>query len=753
MSNSNGINTLARSINGIITYADGSGTLIQNGKIITITLTANIINALNIIISSIGSNGLLTIGSATTTEIKIIPNGNLTLGSATSTDTLIQNSDGVVMGQTPSSYNPVTGLMNAPGMRFENKSGTSILDFHSNTVGSGQTDSRIISTGGTATALHGTLAMTSGTLNLSAMDTTNISNLITNITSTTKISLISAQIDLNAAIVKVNNILPLTLNGIIKLGDETQGSSQTDYGVYLQGKRNALSYYKAATGQTYPTFVESVSNGIVAGFDFHTSGANTVDYDARIECGSATTGATTGTAIMSIVASAVKMDKILSYTLNGPILIGDETLFPYTDYYGVRLQGGKSALAYYKVYYKDNPTFIETTTTGITAIIDFHSDGSNAVDFDARIKCDNATTGATTSQTGTLSLQANIINLNALSTINLSPTTSTTINKQVSLGWLQTNITPCFTNINGVNGQCNIDFHSSGTNNVGYDSRIYAYNGNATSGNGAMAFVGTQFAFLGDVLTSVIKARTPGGTLTIGDNLRGGSMTIGSALTTGTLNIKSGGTTTITSPTFNVVTSTGITITAPQMTMVGTQNLGYSGGATPAYLEITTGGGNAYIDFHSSGGYNVDFDTRILSYGGGSTSQTGSLNYYAGTHNFLASGGSSFSGTGGVRFNNGFSFNQGYFTSNHIMTGGGQAINRNLGAGSATTEFISFGMTFAPGVIITLAGYAADAASMGVVTNFNGTTTTGFTATFYNSRTVTAPANTYGLNWIASGPI
>ena len=48
MSNSNGINTLARSINGIITYSDGSGTLIQNGKIITITLTANIINAINL---------------------------------------------------------------------------------------------------------------------------------------------------------------------------------------------------------------------------------------------------------------------------------------------------------------------------------------------------------------------------------------------------------------------------------------------------------------------------------------------------------------------------------------------------------------------------------------------------------------------------------------------------------------------------------------------------------------------------------
>ena len=40
-----------------------------------------------------------------------------------------------------------------------------------------------------------------------------------------------------------------------------------------------------------------------------------------------------------------------------------------------------------------------------------------------------------------------------------------------------------------------------------------------------MAFTGTQFAFLGDILTSAIKARTPGGNLVIGDNLISGSLT------------------------------------------------------------------------------------------------------------------------------------------------------------------------------------------------------------------------------------
>ena len=56
MSNTNGTNSLARSINGIITYDDGAGTLIQNGKIITNTFITNTFNALNAVVGIIGSN-------------------------------------------------------------------------------------------------------------------------------------------------------------------------------------------------------------------------------------------------------------------------------------------------------------------------------------------------------------------------------------------------------------------------------------------------------------------------------------------------------------------------------------------------------------------------------------------------------------------------------------------------------------------------------------------------------------------------
>ena len=105
--------------------------------------------------------------------------------------------------------------------------------------------------------------------------------------------------------------------------------------------------------------------------------------------------------------------------------------------------------------------------------------------------------------------------------------------------------------------------------------------------------------------------------------------------------------------------------------------------------------------------------------------------------------------------NAGIMFNRGVFSTimgGMVCTAGGFLMTRNLGANSATTEPIYFNITFGTGsVYLSVTSYSNDAASMGVVVSFQGTTTTGFTANFYNSRSVTAPANTYGLNLVAFG--
>ena len=690
MSNSNGINTLDRSINGIITYSDGSGTLIQNGKIITITLTANIINAINLIISNIGCNGILTIGSATTTEIKIIPTANLTLGSATSTDTLIQNSDGVVMGQTPASYNPVTGLMNAPGMRFENKSGSSFLDFHSNTVGSGETDSRIISTGGTATALHGTLAMTSGTIYLSAMDTTNISNLTTNINSTTKIELVSPLINLNATVVKLDYIEALTVNGPIMLGDKTKGLGLANYyGVRLQGVRNALSYYQATTGQTYPTWIESTTNGSNAHFDFHCNGASDVDFDARIICDTATTGTALGTATMSLVASAIKMNNILPYTTNGPILLGDKA---FGDY-GVRLQGIKSALSYYQAVGQTYPTWVEVASDGSSSYIDFHNNKFSQVDYDARIAVEFGSSG-TVDGTGIMTLTASVINMNTLAAININPVgnlnlgSSTSVNTLIRgtngliIGATPASYSPTLGTMNAPGlrithgtGGALIDFHTNTVGGTNFDSRIYATLGTTAQAMGSLE------------------------------------------LQAGTLNLT--GTTMIASysPSLSLAASGQFTVTSLNASVQGT---------TSGSLYCSASGGGGYFNVYPS-------LCLIGSSRAGSIAQS--------TVPFVLDAG--------------LVFNRGAFAGSvggMMFTAGGYVYPNNLGANNAVTATVSFGMTFGAGsVYLTIYAYSTDAASMGVVSSFQATTATQFTANFYNARSVTAPGGTFGLNYVAFG--
>lgn len=69
--------------------------------------------------------------------------------------------------------------------------------------------------------------------------------------------------------------------------------------------------------------------------------------------------------------------------------------------------------------------------------------------------------------------------------------------------------------------------------------------------------------------------------------------------------------------------------------LYGSTNLGLvTSGTKPSYIEVGSGGGNAVIDFRSSGLFDVDFDSRIISTGGTSAFGEGKLNYYAASHVF-----------------------------------------------------------------------------------------------------------------------
>lgn len=382
MSNSNGANSLARSLNGIITYDDGSGTVIENGTIKTNNLALNTISAeyptktceiwsnttgstyysayatgpiyfglgstsnINIgpiasissagnfnLATSSGLSGLINIGnaSATASRIKLLSpivecsvaptigssvcnktyvdtknpallagtntwtgvsntfdnpiyasiesNDTINIGTLTTTNSInignasvgatqIRNSDGLVIGQNPSTYFSSTGAMSAPGLVLKNIVGSSRLDFHSNTLNNLNYDSRILCQGGSATgAGTGTMDIQSGVITLSGA-TSVVLESFTFISSSLQSTAIASTVDF------FNNGNTTTLNIGNSATAVNIGGTKTN--IAVNGFYN--HEFNAGSGLCW--------------HDFHScSTTNTNNYDGKILC----TGGTAGT--------------------------------------------------------------------------------------------------------------------------------------------------------------------------------------------------------------------------------------------------------------------------------------------------------------------------------------------------------------------------------------------------------------------------------------------------------------------------
>lgn len=110
-------------------------------------------------------NGAMSLVAGT---INITPVGNISMGSATTQCTYIRNTDSLIIGTNPTSYNPADGTMSSNGLRMTCYSSVALIDFHSNTVGGINFDSRIISVGGTTAQDQGSLGIESGNITFTA---------------------------------------------------------------------------------------------------------------------------------------------------------------------------------------------------------------------------------------------------------------------------------------------------------------------------------------------------------------------------------------------------------------------------------------------------------------------------------------------------------------------------------------------------------------------------------------------------------
>ena len=274
-------------------------------------------------------------------------------------------------------------------------------------------------------------------------------------------------------------------------------------------------------------------------------------------------------------------------------------------------------------------------------------------------------------------------------------------------------------------GNSFIDFHSNTLGGTQPDSRIISQNG-TTSAYGATLGIQSGTINMAGTTTANITAPTI--------NITGKVDMITTSLITlsTTQAVAITGTTGV-----NILSGGDINLNAGSVNIKGNNN---------CYLRAGNGAAVSLIDFHSNATIN-DYDARIQCSSASSGIGTGILSYGARQHSF----------TGGIYANSGLCFGRGTFNSSSstgmMFTAGGYVHPNNLGANNAVTVTIPFNMNFASGfaVYLTVYGYSTDAASMGVISSFQGTTATQFVANFYNARSVTAPGGTFGINYVAFG--
>jgi hypothetical protein len=112
------------------------------------------------------------------------------------------------------------------------------------------------------------------------------------------------------------------------------------------------------------------------------------------------------------------------------------------------------------------PTYIEMYSTNTVNSIEFHSSGTNDVDYDSRITTYG---GTSTAGNGTMDILAGLVNMRST---NIAYNTAGTV--------------PTYIEMLSDTNNNTIDFHSSGLNQVNFDTRIRATGGTSTEGNGAL---------------------------------------------------------------------------------------------------------------------------------------------------------------------------------------------------------------------------------------------------------------------------
>ena len=533
MSNTNGSNTMERSMNGIITYDDGAGTVIENGIITTngvqtnnilaeytdkpCSLFANstssgvslgnpnqatyvrsywapvsgydVINYLYLTttyyINLLGLTNVWTGVSNTFNNViyvsLISPIGTiLSLGSATSVTTSIQNNVDCIIAQKPATIIPsgMSGTLQGNGFRLYSTSLNAAINFYS-AVGVNLQSSRIWSYGGGAAAYSGALAIDSGSIALTA--------------STGNINLLSSVGVVNIEGLKFDttSITPITPTATITIGTPT---SVTQIGMVEIDDHNidcvtTLGDLNIGISNAGRLNIGGQSPTVFGGGTRITTDTIDLASAGTLNIGSATT-------TLSLSGTAY------SYIKNTVALILGTNPTSYNNSTGTIIG---TAMRFYNV----------TTSS----ILDFYSSGLSTANSPSSRIISSGGTAAMNS--GTLELQSGTVKVQGLSYIgtNIQSTAiATTTNffnngntvtlnignngTTVNIGGTKTNLSVNSNySVEASAGSNNafIDFHSYATAVNDYDARIICNGASAGVGTGTLQFFSANNIFNGAV--------------------------------------------------------------------------------------------------------------------------------------------------------------------------------------------------------------------------------------------------------------
>jgi hypothetical protein len=510
MPNTNGSQSLTKSMNGLIELEDGGGTVLSDGIVTTNEVITNEIqgqsvnDSITLYTNTTGNIDLRTFrfgnNTITTTLSNLLPvnlftnqtgGGNIIIGSSASRvlASTFRFYDNLIYVETLNTMVNLfttqmgTGSVNLGNSAIRVRVGGFIFQINTlNLIAPSNIASLFTTQSGSIVIGNSTIPITIGAFKFTGNSTSTPHSLLYNGPTDTPIFLFTTQTD--SGTVKLGNPeVLLEFGGFNSLYfAEIQLTQMTaiDYNSYVslfQNQEDNIALGNADITINIGSFnlmnkrmTTTTINDLVTLFDTQVGGITMGHTSGQLTLKASTANINATTTTITSPTTAINATTSTTITSPTTTITSPTTTINATTKVDITTPNLNVKA---NTVIGTNPNSIEVNTAGDEVVrLDFHSNSLFSTDFDSRI----ASLGGTSSTSGgTLNLASGTINFNNATTVNSN--------------------TPKFNLVYGGNslelaaGGNNVylDFHSNSAYSTDYDSRIIGYGGTAVNGNGAIA--------------------------------------------------------------------------------------------------------------------------------------------------------------------------------------------------------------------------------------------------------------------------